>query len=483
MDGATGAVVSEYVVRGALYAPECAFDLPPMSPDVVFLLLLPVLVLLSGLCSGSETALFGLTHADRIRLRAERPAASRVVARLLSEPRKLLLTVLLLNMSVNVSYFVLSSALALRASTPLIAVGISVGTLAVIILFGEILAKLLANADRVRAAGLVARPIAAAQTTVAPLLGAMERALVAPLARVLAPHRHRSRAPGADELTALLAEASRLGAIDSHEQRLLAEVVELGRKRVRDVMTPRVDIEWIDERKLSPGLVLETLRKIRHNTVPIARGELEGPTILGLLDARRYLAASRAAPVRTLTPYLTPARFVPENVRLDQLLEHFRATGSHTALGVDELGGVSGLVQVEDVVRTLVEAVGDEPEDDRETAHLVGLGTWSVPGRLPLHDLIDDFGLDPALLDRRVSTVAGLVQLRLGRLPEAGDLVRLGHVEIEVEHVSGRTVDRLLLRDAEPQAGEGSDPSSPWSSPDEPPEDDRPVAPPSGGRP
>lgn len=419
-----------------------------MSADVVFLVLLPVLVLLSGLCSGSETALFGLTHADRVRLRAEHPSVSRVVAGLLGEPRKLLVTVLLLNMSVNVSYFVLSSALVLRAGSPVVAVAISLGTLGAIILFGEILAKLLANADRVRAVALLARPLAAAQAGVAPLLGVIESGFVGPLARVLAPHAKRSRAPDAGELTALLAEASRVGAIDAHEQRLLAEVVELGRKRVRDVMTPRVDIEWIDERDLNAETVLATLRKIRHNTIPIARGALEGPTTLGLLDARRYLAATRTSPVRTLTPYLNPPRFVPENVRLDQLLEHFRATGSHTALCVDELGGVSGLVQVEDVVRTLVEAVGDEPEGDRETAHLVGLGAWSVPGRLPLHDLIDDFGLDPSLVDRRVSTVAGLVQLRLGRLPEVGDRVLVGPVEIEVEHVSGRTVDRVILRDA-----------------------------------
>jgi len=434
-----------------------------MPIEATILVLLPVLLALSAVCSGSETALFGLTHADRVRLRGERPRASEVVAKLLREPRKLLLTVLLLNMTVNVAYFVLSSAWALRAPTPIAGVAISLGTLAGIVLIGEILAKLLANADRVRVVSLIAAPIAMVQRGVAPVLTGLERGVVSPMARVLAPRSGRNRAHDAAELTALLAEAGRVGAIDGHEQRLLAEVVELGRLRVRDVMTPRLDVQWIDERELTADRVRETLARIRHGTIPIARDELQGERVVGLLDARRYLATAHAAPrtpaPRALALAVRPARFVPENIRLDQLLEHFRATGTHTALCVDEFGGVQGLVQVEDVVRSLVEAVGDEADGDREPAHLVALGVWSVPGRLPVHELIDDFGLDERAVDRRVSTVAGLVQLRLGRLPTVGDTVRVDRLTLEVERVTGRTVDRLLVREAagDEDAGDGQD--------------------------
>lgn len=422
-----------------------------MSADLIIYSSLPLLLIASGVFSGSETAMFGLTHADRVRLRRDYPAAARVASRLLAQPRRLLVTVLLLNMTVNVTYFVLTSVLALRASGALEVIAISIGTLAAIILLGEILPKLLANSDRVRGVRLVAPILATAQATVAPLLTALERGLVSPLARVLAPPSVQSAAPNPQEITALLSEAARTGAIDTREQRLLAEVVELGRRRVRDVMTPRVDIAWLDAAEVAPGRVAEVLRSLHHHTVPVASDDLSGESLEGMLDCRRYLAAGGGEGFRA---FLSPCRFIPENARLDRLLERFREIGDHTALCVDELGEITGLVQIEDVVRSLVESVGVEIGADREAVHLVALGAWSVPGRLPLHELAADFGVDEQLLDRRVSTIAGLVQLKLGRLPEVSDVIEVGRLTLEVEQVEARDVQRVIVR--LPSAEEGS---------------------------
>ena len=156
--------------------------------DIPMLALLPGLLLLSGFFSGSETALFGLTETERMTLRRDESLAGRAVAALLANPRMLLITVLLGNMTINVLYFVTSSVLLMRADAGFIGlIAMAAVSLLLLILLGEVLPKLWANSRRVTFAVLTAPPLLALHRLIGPLRLVLDRAIVAPLSRLTAP--------------------------------------------------------------------------------------------------------------------------------------------------------------------------------------------------------------------------------------------------------------------------------------------------------
>lgn len=422
----------------------------------LFLVLLPLLVG-SGLCSASETALFGLTHADRLRLRAVSPIAERAVATLLAQPRMLLITVLLLNMTVNVLYFVISSVLSMRAEHPLYAVGIAAGSLMCIVLFGEVLPKLLATAHRVGYCRVIAPPFLVAHRVLAPIRIVINTAAVAPASRLVRPPDVRAQARVTpEELDALIRLAAESGAINIDEQRLLGEVVDLASHRTRDVMTPRIDLPWLDKVD-GPSRVRELVRDTGRTRLPV-RDQADGGRVLGLLSAERYLATVTTHHRHVRAPrigrFVEPVTFVPDRLSLDRLLEHFQRTGENTVICVDEHGTITGLVSMEDAINELVLVPTGQTAAETGQVRLVGLGQWLVPGRLNARQWAEFFAEAGTLPVGRVraSTVGGLVYAALGRIPSVGDEARYGNVVLRVEEMVGRAVESVSVR-IDPDAG------------------------------
>lgn len=434
------------------------------------LLLLPPLMLVSALCSASETALFSLTFSDRLRLRKSSPGAARAAAALLHRPRALLLSILLLTNVSNAAYFVVSSVIAL-ARTPgrsgvaesLLSLAFAAASVLSMILLGDLLPKLLARRLRVEFCRVAARPLLAGFRAVAPVQRVLEHAVIVPLSRLVRPRAWSGRSVSTEELSALLEHSAREGTIDAGEQRLLEDVVQLATVRVREAMRPRVDVPFVDTRA-DTEQVREVVRRTGRWLLPLRQGRHRGP-VVGWLNAKQYLAAWAASPETPVRPsdFVRPMLFVPESARLDQLLDVFRRRHRYAALCVDELGAVVGLIEIDDVLRHLIgpgPESGDGPGADVVAA---GAGRWVVPGRLPVRDLTDV--LDPtgvgAITVRgrpigpRVSTVGGLLLLALGRVARTGDAVRFGNVTLRVESMRGRAVDRVLIALDTPAAGPG----------------------------
>jgi len=416
--------------------------------DFWLLIALPVLLIFSGIFSGAETALFSLSPAERSSV--VRSPGGKAVARLLAHPDRLLVTVLMLNMTVNVVYLVITSVLTMRVEGAALKVAASAGPLIALVLFGEILAKLLASAHRTKFALAIAPVILLAQRLFGPLLIGTVRFVVAPLVRLFMPSSASAqRRLAASDLGELLDQAAQRGVIDQEERRMLNEVLGLGERRVRDVMTPRVDIAWLEEGFPADDLV-QLVRRSSHTRFPLHRGPLDEEHVLGFLDAKGYLADRAAGLAPRAELHLTRPTFVPEQSRLDQLLEHFRTTGTHMALCVDEFGGISGLVEIEDVVEELLPAADSDATLELDQVHMIGLGQWVAPGRLPLHEWSRLFGVEPPPEADKVSTLAGLVFHELGRIPVVGDELRVGSVGLRVESMSGRTV-RTVRVSIDPQ--------------------------------
>lgn len=404
--------------------------------DIPMLASLPVLLMLSAFFSGSETALFALTETERMTLRRQASILGRAVDALLADQRMLLITILAGNMTVNVLYFVVTSVLLMKSRTGVVTGALlAVGFLVVIILAGEVIPKLLANSRRGRFAGFVATPLLTLHQLIAPLRVALESVVVDPLSRLTSPRHPPHRLDG-EELAALFDMAEHRGVIDREEQLILQDVIKLSHLKVRDVMTPRVRISAIPD-DADRGAIRELVAATRLKQFPVFRGDLDH--IVGVVAARTALAEPGVSSV----PTPSPVHFVPEVATLDQLLTHFRRTGTQLAVVVDEYGGTAGLVAIEDVVEELVGDIASVGERSQEHPRLIGPNRWEVGGNISVHDWAEAFG--QALVSAQVATLGGLIFARLGRVPSPGDVVEIGNVRIEVDRVERSCVVSVIV--------------------------------------
>jgi len=410
-----------------------------MDPtDLLFAIFLLPLLALSGVFSGSETALFGLSQPDLNELRQQHRVASRAVERLVANPARLLVTILTLNMSVNVLYFVIASVLTVHADNALTRTAISLGSLAAIILFGEVLAKIIANTRRVEFCVLFAPPLATAMGAIGPAMEALDRFIVAPVVRVLRPKVSSSSRLAPDDLERLLSVSARQGAISAIEQRLLESVLDLGERRVRDVMLPRLDMP-----SLAPDSTLETAARLasqtRRGILPLAVGGLDGD-IRGLIDVPAWVIASSVTGEREPRVDSAPvvkSLFMPDHARLDRALETFRRAAADTAICVDEHGAVVGLLERDALLELALLSAPNPPENDAPGIEPLDDGRFRAPGRFDAKLFAEAFGLtgEAERVAQRVSTVGGLAIALLGRVPSPGEEFALGRVRARVEDV------------------------------------------------
>ena len=416
--------------------------------------LVPVLVVLSACFSGSESVLFSLSRVQLERAATSPNRLRRLAAHLMRDPKRVLLTILVGNTTVNVLLFancyILFEQLARHAGSWVTPVG-AVFSVLLVITCGEVVPKILGVSLVDRLAPLAAAVVNAAEYVAGPVSLVIDRALVVPFERVLLGAPAGVAGDGAElsraELKALLDMSRRGGALLALEDTFLRAIIDLGHTRVRDVMVPRVQITGYEIHGPAEGL-RELMRSKRHKKIPVYDRSIDN--ISGLVYAKILFFN----PTRPLRELVQPVRFVPELITCEQLLVHFRSTRSQLAIAVDEYGGVAGLVTLEDVLERIVGELHD-PEDQPDVPEIQALpdGRFDISGQLSVHYWVETFGLPEQI--ERVATVGGLVMARLGRPARVGDVVRLNNVELCVTQMRHRRIDRLELRllDASPTGG------------------------------
>ena len=398
--------------------------------------LVPPLLVASAFCSCAETTVFGLTGADRDWLRAQRPATADRVDALLREPRALLVSVLLGNNIVNTLYFAVSTAIALTLQEGILAeLLVGAGTLVTLVLLGETLPKLAGNAARRSIVPWVAGPLLMLHRALGPVRDALDRFILVPLARLGG--RPADRTVQDRELAELLALSQRRGVLAEEEGRAIRRVTRLRGRRVREVMTPRVDVSWVTLDATIDEVRLEVRRTGRRRLV-VADPDLD--EVKGFLDVRAFLLDARGARA-PLRDHVAPAAFIPEVASVDQLLRWFATSGKRAAVVVDEFGGTAGVVTLRDAVAE----VSGQPADLTGDGWIaIGPGVWESAGDVDLHLAYEHLGLaEPA---SEADTVAGAIMERLGRVARPGDSVTLGDATIEVLQATGARVDRVRWR-------------------------------------
>ncbi len=401
-------------------------------------LLLAVLLAFSALFSGAETALFSLERQQLAVWAGSTHALRRLVARLLAEPRDLLLTLLLGNLLVNVTFYAVASTHAIALAHhghELRATVFGLAAPAVIIFFGDITPKVVALGFTPFLAAATAPMIWGLKKLLWPLrvaLGVVAR----PFTAALIGRHPRSPRVTPEELKMLIDESQERGLIDRREGVLMRELVDFSRVTVREVMVPRVDLVLF--RRGRPMSELHDLiRATRHSRVPVYGSSPDD--ILGILDARRALLD----PDTPLDAMIEKPWFVPETKSVESLLAEFRREKRTTAVVVDEYGGTAGLVTLEDVVEALVGDIHDEYDRPELSARACGENSWLLPGRTSVADWAEMFGM--SVTDRRPATLGGFVLMLLGHLPKEGEQVSWGGVRFTIMRVRGRSVEEVLV--------------------------------------
>ncbi len=245
-----------------------------------------------------------------------------------------------------------------------------------------------------------------------------------------------------EEIQAFIDEAKEEGIIEKEEGMLLKSVVEFGDIVVREIMTPRVDIACI-----SKDTTIERLRdlviKEKHSRIPVYKDRIDN--VEGIVIAKDLLEYTddklRISPIESL---IRPVYFVPESMKVAELLKEFQKRKQKLAIVVDEHGGVSGLVTMEDLVEEIVGEIQDEYDMDKARITEKGPFDYVVLGDAEVEEIEELFDLEVA--EDNYITVGGLITHHLGRLPEQGECLQIKGLSLEVLEVDQKRIKKLRIR-------------------------------------
>ncbi|AKJ30940.1 membrane protein [Caldimonas brevitalea] len=334
--------------------------------------------------------------------------------------------------------FEMTERLAAVISTALVVVIITFLT----IIFGELVPKRLGQMYPETVARLVAQPMNWMSHVGKPFVVVLSLATQGVL-RVLGIKEAPDRAVTEEEIAASLEEGLDAGVIEAHEHQMVRNVFRLDERHVSSMMIPRGEIVWLDA-SAPPEEALRVITQTEHSRYPVCRGGLDDVT--GVVTARQLLQQLAQGTGLSLTTDLQPPVFVPETLTGLELLESFRASDMQMVFVVDEYGEIQGMITLQDVLEAIT---GEFQSATRpEEAWMVQRedGSWLIDGLIPVHELKDRLHVRelPDEDRGRYNTLAGMVILLLGRLPETADAVEWQQWRFEVVDLDGRRIDKVL---------------------------------------
>jgi len=230
-----------------------------------------------------------------------------------------------------------------------------------------------------------------------------------------------------EELRAILAHSEKTGVLSEENREIIEGVFQFSRRTARQIMVPRTDVSVLSTKKTIADN-LEIIRTTRHTRYPLCEGTLD--QTIGLIHVKDLLLAQLRGPGRTLTELKRDVLFIPENSTVDALLAQFIEQKTHMAIVLDEYGGASGIVSLENITEELFGQIQDEFDRERLEIEPLGNGRYRVRGDYLIEDLADRLKVDVG--EPAEETIGGYVVARLGREVAPGDRTTLGDLSIEV---------------------------------------------------
>lgn len=414
----------------------------PLSFSAYVSLILGILLLFcSAFVSASEVAFFSLEPQDVDELRQKESANASKVLKLLEYPQKLLATILISNNFVNVAIIILityfSASLFDFSMAPIW--GFVIQTIVItflLLLFGEIMPKVYATQYPMKMALFAASTLLTLEKVLSPFV-----ALLVKSSAIMNTDKVKTRNNiSMDELSQALELTSDT---EDDEKDMLEGIIKFGNIQVADIMRSRVDIVSV-EIKSSYKELMRVIVESGYSRIPVFAENHDN--IKGLIYSKDLLPHLEKPDNFRWQTLIRPAYFVPESKKIDDLLKEFQETKVHLAIVVDEYGGTSGLVTLEDILEEIVGDISDEYDDEEKLYVKVDDDTYVFEGKILLNDFYKITDIDESVFEKvteDVETLAGLVLELKGEIPKKGDKVNMGPYEFEVVAVDNRRINKI----------------------------------------
>ena len=411
---------------------------------VVMLLLLIV----SALISGSEIAFFSLNPTQRKQLRADHNSTHDLVNELLERPKRLLATILITNNFVNVAIIVLSTYVVANlvdlSLRPVLAFVVQVVVVtSLLLIVGEIMPKIYASSNPMKFAVFMARPLRTLITIFYPLSSLLVKSssLIDRRLQRNPPQLSMSELSEAIELTSNIDT-------DEDDRKILKGIVKFGDIDAKEIMKPRLDVTAV-EINTSYAALMELILDAGYSRIPAYTDNFD--KIVGILYVKDLLPHLDEPADFNWKTLLRPAFFVPENKKINDLLQEFQQKKIHMAIMVDEYGGTSGIVTLEDVLEEIVGEISDEfdSEEDEIAYTKIDNNNYLFEGKILLNDFCKILNIEDRLFEYikgDSETLAGLILEIEGRIPPVNASTKFLNFEFIIKKVSNRRIEEILTK-------------------------------------
>ncbi|WP_179383013.1 gliding motility-associated protein GldE [Muricauda sp. ARW1Y1] len=413
----------------------------------VFTIKIVVLVLLlacSALISAAEVALFGLSQTDVNEMQESNSSRSKLIVELLAKPKKLLATILITNNAINIGIVLLFSSIgntifAEIDGTLRFLLEVVVATF-LILMFGEILPKIYANRNRVQFSQFIAVPLKVLNYIFTPLSSPM-RSVTLFMEDKLGKKKSNLSINHLSQALELASE----GDTTKEEQKILEGIVTFGNTDTKQVMCPRIDIFALNEKMKFPE-VMEEIKENGYSRIPVFSENMDN--VLGVLYVKDLLPYIERKNFNWMSLIREPY-FVPENKKLDDLLLEFQDKKNHLAVVVDEYGGTSGIVTLEDIIEEIVGDISDEFDDEDLVFSKLDDYNFVFDGKTALKDFYRVAKIEEEnefeSQKGESETIAGFVLEISGSFPKIGEKVPFKDYLFVVESMDKKRLKRIKV--------------------------------------
>lgn len=421
-------------------------DLPVHNLDLKLILGFIILILLlfaSALMSASEVAYFSLGPEDLEKLKNNKTKKAKTALKLFSSPEKLLSTILVSNNTINITIVLLSAFLSFRlfdfSARPVLGFVLEVVVITFILLFfGEIMPKVYATRNQVQMA-----------LSMAILLNALEK-LFKPVTSflMLSTSLVKKRATKGHSNISMddLSDALELASDDIQEdEKILKGIVNFGNINVSEIMCPRIDVTALDI-KLGFNQVKSVIIESGFSRIPVYSGSFDN--VKGILYAKDILPYTNSPDNFKWQSLIRPPHFVPETKKINDLLKEFQVKKNHIAVVIDEYGGTSGIITLEDVLEEIVGEITDESDEDENLFRKIDQKTFIFEGKVLLNDFYKIINADTDLFDDvrgESETLAGLILELTGEIPQKDQTIAYKNFIFKIEAADKRRIKEIRV--------------------------------------
>lgn len=413
---------------------------------ITSVVLLILLLVCSALISGAEVALFSLTKSNIDEGVENKSATMQIIATLLERPKKLLATILVANNFINIAivllFAFLGETLFKNVTNTLLRFLLEVVSATfLILLFGEIIPKIYASRNSVKFSSFMARPLKVLDVLFSPLSLPMRYVTI----QIQNTFGKQRSSLSVDQLSQALALTNNEDTTQE-EQKLLQGIVSFGNTDTKQVMRPRMDLFALNIDTPFETIIKEIIDN-GYSRIPVYEESID--TIKGVLYVKDLLPHLNKKTFNWTTILREPF-FVPENKKLDDLMVEFQTKKVHLAVVVDEYGGTSGLVSLEDIIEEIVGDISDEYDDDDLIYTKLDDNNYSFEGKTPLKDVYKIVGIEIDVEDfedrkGEAETLAGFVLEISGGFPRIGNKINFKNYVFTIEALERKRIKQIKL--------------------------------------